>query len=49
MSEPWYRDLKPSEIHLISLLPGSFDSPLRCNLIYATLGEGTNYDALSYV
>ncbi|RDW87380.1 hypothetical protein BP5796_03074 [Coleophoma crateriformis] len=42
-----YRPLMPKEIRLVILWPGSWDSKLKCSLLYAMLEEH-EYDALSY-
>jgi hypothetical protein len=36
-------------IRVLSLLPGSFDDPLRCRLTVKPIEENPQYDALSYM
>ncbi|KAK3672431.1 hypothetical protein LTR78_007738 [Recurvomyces mirabilis] len=40
--------LKPQETRLLRLLPGEFDSPIRCSLSIQSLADGPTYEALSY-
>ncbi|KAK4557027.1 hypothetical protein LTR86_006008 [Recurvomyces mirabilis] len=40
--------LKPQETRLLRLLPGEFDSPIRCSLSIQSLTDGLSYEALSY-
>ncbi|KAI1755452.1 heterokaryon incompatibility protein-domain-containing protein [Xylaria castorea] len=48
MGKVLYRSLRPGEIRLVTLLPGSITSRVQCKLSYHTLDEGPRYDALSY-
>lgn len=43
-----YIPLKPGEIRLIALYPGSYDQTLHCKLIHRFQDGSLNYEALSY-
>jgi hypothetical protein len=49
MSFPYQPLTGESEIRLLELLPGSDDAILKCQIIHTSLGEGPDYEALSYV
>ncbi|KAF8857508.1 hypothetical protein BDZ45DRAFT_744321 [Acephala macrosclerotiorum] len=38
-----------SSIRLVALEPGADDEPVRCSVVYASLDDEPNYEALSYV
>lgn len=43
-----YRPLQSSEIRFIKILPGSWDEPVSCELVYVSLDDKPDYVALSY-
>jgi hypothetical protein len=45
---PLYRRLSGSEIRLIKLLPGDWDDPIICELVYVRLDDRPKFMALSY-
>lgn len=44
-----YKELKEREIRLLVIQPGDFDSVIVCDVIYTSIDNAREYDALSYV